>query len=211
MTAPLRPARTPDGSPRGEWWNQEAAVKALLNYLDQTPTEGLLLTGPLSSGKSRMLVEVVAQLKQRSPPPAVFYIDCRAGDFSSADAFARELQLQAVLLSRPLALRWLAPLLDAALSIIDVKAGVPPVSINFSFALRTLLKGALPMEDVLSIYSRAIADACAVPGAPPPVLIVVRHAAQRARCGCGAPCVLCWLTVRPRAAVGRGEPAAPVE
>ena len=176
-------------------------MKALLNYLDQTPTEGLLLTGPLSSGKSRMLVEVVAQLKQRSPPPAVFYIDCRAGDFSSADAFARELQLQAVLLSRPLALRW----------IIDVKAGVPPVSINFSFALRTLLKGALPMEDVLSIYSRAIADACAVPGAPPPVLIVVRRAAQRARCGCGAPCVLCWLTVRPRAAVGRGEPAAPVE
>lgn len=156
------------------WWNQEAALSRLFELVSTIPTEVLVLTGPVNGGKSRLLKEFAARTKTATRPPAVIYVDCR----TSAAAYARELQLQA------LALTWsarvppffsiLSPLIELV-SVIDTTVTTASrFNLNFSFATRRLLKEVLPLADVLSIYSKAIAQARSIPGAPPPIVIVVR-------------------------------------
>jgi hypothetical protein len=125
-----------------------------------------------------MLKQLVLRLKTVSPAPAVIYVDCRSG-IDSAEAFARALQLQALALTwgarAPMLSGIFSPLIQLISSAIDIKlTTASPFRLNFSFAAKRLLDDLLPLEDVLAIYTKAIANARAVPGAPPPVLIVVR-------------------------------------
>lgn len=137
--------------------------------------DALVLTGPVSGGKSRLLGAVVARLQALPRPPLVVSIDCRAGDYISAVDFARALQLRALEATLgswrlPGRLAWLLPLAQRVLPLLGVKASAASGGLNFSFALQRMLQGALPMEDVLAIYQRAIAAS----GDLPPVFIVVR-------------------------------------
>ena len=170
------------------YWNCEAQVAALVDELAGEPADALVLTGPVSSGKSRLLGAVVERLQALPRPPFVVRIDCRAGDFSSPEAFARALQnraLEAQQGNKPV-LRSLAQLLP----LVNMKASVG--GLDFSFALQRLLQEAVPMEDMLPIYQRAIDSS----KAEPPIFIVVRFgpgkrsfsAARRAyaACACAA-------------------------
>jgi hypothetical protein len=132
-----------------------------------------------------MIKELVVRVKTSTPSRAIIYLDCRSG-IDSAEIFARELQLQAIptwAARVPTLFNIFPPLIELMSSVVDLKINTAsPVSLNFSFAVRRLLRELLPLKDVLSIYSEAIAQARAVPGAPPPILIVVRCAAHVAKC-----------------------------
>ena len=153
--------------------------------MNKTPTEVQVVTGPVSSGKSRMIKELVVRVKTSTPSRAIIYLDCRSG-IDSAEIFARELQLQALptwAARVPTLFNVFPPLIELMSSVVDLKINTAsPVSLNFSFAVRRLLRELLPLKDVLSIYSEAIAQARAVPGAPPPILIVVGCAVYVAKC-----------------------------
>ena len=167
------------------WWNQEAALSSLLNLVNKTPTEVQVVTGPVSSGKSRMIKELVVRMKTSTPSRAIIYLDCRSG-LDSAEIFARELQLQALptwAARVPTLFNLLPPLIELMSAVVNLKINTAsPVGMNFSFAVGRLSRELLPLKDVLSIYSEAIARARAVPGAPPPILIVVRCTVHVAKC-----------------------------
>lgn len=171
----LPPYRTLGKSTRTHagYWNCEEQVSALVDELVGEPADALVLIGPVSSGKSRLLSAVLSRLQAQPRPPLVVHIDCRAGDFTSPEAFARALQnkaLEAQLGNRRLlrSLVQLLPLVQSVLPLIDLKASAG--GLNFSFALQRLLQGAVPMEDMLAIYQRAIDSSEGVA----PVFIVVR-------------------------------------
>jgi len=172
--APPRAAVTPL---RATYWNFDAQVTALTEELQREPAEALVLTGPVSCGKSVLLKQVVERLRAAPCPPLVVSIDCRAGSYTTPEAFARALQLKAVEATwgarLPGTLQSFVPFVVNLLAALDVKANAAGVGgINFSFALQRLAQRLLPMEDVLDIYQKALSDS---PARVPAVFIVVRR------------------------------------
>ena len=135
-----------------------------------------MLTGPVS-GKSALLKQVVERLRAAPCPPLVVSIDCRAGSYTTPEAFARALQLKAVEATwgarLPGTLQSFVPFVASLLAALDVKANAAGADgINFSFALQRLAQRLLPLEDVLDIYQRALSDSTA---RVPAVFIAVRR------------------------------------
>lgn len=205
--APLRAAVAPL---RATYWNFEVQVTALTEELQREPAEVLVLTGPASCGISALLKQVVKRLRAAPCPPLVVSIDCRAGSYTTPEAFARALQLKAVEATwgarLPGALQSFVPFVVNLLAALDVKANAAGAGgINFSFALPRLVQRLLPIEDVLDIWQRALSDS---PARVPAVFIVVRRrrVPRAMRIMTDAQAVAAFVVC-----TGRGKPSAQLD